>query len=125
MVCPNFSNRFEVAIKKKGFLPDGTSVIIKPKIDIDNYYLMAVLNSDLINFYLWNFILNRGELTNNICSFITNRIPIKIKNVDKIVRLAKCVESGEIPKYKVDEEIGKIYLGGEKDESIQKRGHKL
>jgi hypothetical protein len=118
LVCPNFSNRFEVGIKKKGFLPDGTSVIIKPKVDIDNYYLMAVLNSDLINFYLWNFILNRGELTNNICSFITNRIPIKIKDEEKIIKMAKDVEIRKIDKYVVDEEIEKIYLGGEKNEFI-------
>jgi type I restriction-modification system DNA methylase subunit len=118
LVCPNFSNKFEVAIKKRGFLPDGTSVIIKPKIEINNYYLMAVLNSDIINFYLWNFILNRGELTNNICSFITNKIPIKIKNEEKIVKMAKDVELGILPKSKIDDEIKQIYLEG-KYEAIQ------
>ena len=79
---------------------------------------MAVLNSDIINFYLWNFILNRGELTNNICSFITNRIPIKIKDEEKIIKMAKDVEIRKIDKYVVDEEIEKIYLGGEKNEFI-------
>ena len=57
-------------------------------------------------------------MTNNICSFITNKIPIKIKNEEKIVKMAKDVELGILPKSKIDDEIKQIYLEG-KYEAIQ------
>ncbi len=121
LISPNFSNRFEVAIKPKGMVADGTAVVIKPKIKVNKHYLMALLNSKVINFYLWNFILNRAKLTNNICSFITNRIPVKVKRVSEITKLSKAAESGENVEEKINELIGQIYLG-EEYEAFQKIG---
>jgi hypothetical protein len=81
LLTQNFSNTFPVCLKPKGFLPDGTSVIIKP-IDesLDLKLILLILNSRFIQFFLNRYLQNYGVLTNNISSFVTKRIPLIIPN---------------------------------------------
>ena len=90
LLTPNFSNSFEVCLKPPNYLPDGGAVVIEfrniNRTDIK--YIMALLNSKLINYFLHRYLQNYGKLTNNICSFILEKVPIIIsENQNIFIRL--------------------------------------
>lgn len=86
LLTPNFSNSFEVCVKPPNYLPDGGAVVIEFRDNnrTDINYIMILLNSKLINYFLHRYLQNYGKLTNNICSFILEKIPIIISENQNI-----------------------------------------
>lgn len=94
------SNKYRVAMKPKGYInADGTSKINSNNKYLDKKYLMAILNSKLIDFFVFKYLLNYSTLTITINKSVFSMTPIPkispaqqkpfIKLVDEILSITK------------------------------------
>lgn len=67
-----------------------TNVVLNDKkIDID--YLLALLNSKLINFFLIYFLFNKSKLTMHADKFYIGKLPIAIPSRKALIRIKKII----------------------------------
>jgi len=58
-------------------------ILLKDKIQTDIKYILALLNSKLINFYYIEKFTNRSSLTVNVSKTYLDLLPIKVISLDK------------------------------------------
>ena len=89
---------------KKYYTFNSTNTILLKNIDYPLKYLVALLNSKLLNYYYVNKFTNKSTLTVNISKTFLEKLPIKkatkqqdkiIKLVDKLLTLLKQIDRGK------------------------------
>jgi len=73
---------FECVIKPKNYLPDGTTIFIKLKVDkINKKYALTILNSFLINYVTCRYILSYGVRI--FRNYLFHMLPLRIASSQK------------------------------------------
>ncbi|MDA7949699.1 MAG: Eco57I restriction-modification methylase domain-containing protein [Hyphomicrobiaceae bacterium] len=101
VICQNIVSsvpKFVAAIDLDGQYTDDTinNIIIKkndkfPNNHTSNSYLMALLNSDLITYYLRYAMINNAALTVHVDSYI-NELPLKIPSTSQLASISKSAD---------------------------------
>jgi len=101
---------FEVTIKPKGYICDGTAILLFTKNKYLNYLTIA-LNSKIVNHIMKKYILNYSIRDITIREYEINKLPLHLRDVALYNRLVKIMETIAEQRYehKKEEDIKKEY----------------
>lgn len=93
IVITQFSSNLKGAIiNKVDAAPSGGCVIVKYPNNLDINFVLALINSKLFNYYLYNYILNRSNLTVHLDGIYLKKLPVKTDSKEQIKKIVKLVD---------------------------------